>query len=108
MALAAIEGNTVTAPLDGSETNSNTDRPTGLTDPERALLVDRVDTCLRDMAPAETRDRDRKIFWLYYREGLTAKEIAGLPQISLTLKGVESTLYRLIQLVRTHLTGARA
>ena len=99
-------GNTVTAPLDGSETN-NAGLTAGLMEPERALLVDRVDTCLRDMAPPETKDRDRKIFWLYYRHGLTAKEIAGLPHIGLTLKGVESTLHRLIQLVRTRLTGAR-
>ena len=60
----------------------------GLTGPECALLLDRVDACLRDLAPSETRDRDRKIFWLYYRQGMTAKEIAGLPQIGLTLKGV--------------------
>jgi RNA polymerase sigma-70 factor (ECF subfamily) len=100
-------GNTVSAPLDGSEIHSGTDRPAGLTDPERALLLDRVDTCLCDLAPVETKDRDRKIFWLYYREGMTAKEIAGLPNIGLTLKGVESTLHRLVQLVRTHLTGSR-
>jgi RNA polymerase sigma-70 factor (ECF subfamily) len=101
-------GNAVSGPLDGSETHSGTDRPAGLTDPERALMVDRVDACLRDMAPAETRDRDRKIFWLYYRQGMTAKEIASLPYLGLTLKGVESTLHRLIRLVRTHLTGVRA
>jgi len=101
-------GNMVATPLDGSETGHSADRPSGLADPERALLLDRVDTCLRDMAPAETRDRDRKIFWLYYRQGMTAKEITGLPNIGLTLKGVESTLHRLIQLVRTHLTGTRA
>jgi RNA polymerase sigma-70 factor (ECF subfamily) len=99
-------GNTVSASLEDSEIHSDTNRPGGLTDPERALLLDRVDACLRNLAPSETRDRDRKIFWLYYRQGMTAKEIAGLPSIGLTLKGVESTLHRLIQLVRTQLTGA--
>jgi RNA polymerase sigma-70 factor (ECF subfamily) len=99
-------GNTISAPLDGTEAHNDADRPAGLTDPERAILIDRVDACLRDQAPAETRDRDRKIFWLYYRQGMTAREIAGLPWIGLTLKGVESTLHRLIQLVRTHLTGS--
>jgi RNA polymerase sigma-70 factor (ECF subfamily) len=98
-------GNMVSAPLDGSEI-SDTDHPAGLSDPERALLIDRVDACLCDMAPAETKDRDRRIFWLYYRHGMTAKEIAWLPYIGLTLKGVQSTLHRLIHLVRTHLTAA--
>jgi RNA polymerase sigma-70 factor (ECF subfamily) len=101
-------GNAVSASLDDSEIHSDTNRLAGLTGPECALLLDRVDACLRDLAPVETRDRDRKIFWLYYRQGMTAKEIAGLPHIGLTLKGVESTLHRLIRLVRTHLTGASA
>jgi len=33
--------------------------------------------------------RDCAIFWLYYRQGLTAKAIAQLPDIGLTVKGVE-------------------
>ena len=100
-------GNTVREPLDGSEVHGDTDRSGGLADPERALLLDRVDTCLRDMAPPETRDRDRKIFWLYYRLGMTAKEIASLEHFGLTVKGVESTLHRLVHLLRTHLVAAR-
>jgi RNA polymerase sigma-70 factor (ECF subfamily) len=70
---------------------------------ERAVLLDEVDTCLRAVAPAETGDRDRTIFWLYYRQGMTAKEIGDLPSMGLSLKGVESTLHRLTQLVRVHL-----
>jgi hypothetical protein len=50
--------NTAGSPRDCSETRRDTDRPAELTDPERALLVDRADLCLRDMTPAETRDRD--------------------------------------------------
>jgi len=55
----------------------------------------------------ETLQRDRTIFWLYYRQGLTAKEIGALPSIGLSLKGVESTLHRLTQLVREHLARTR-
>ncbi|HWF02041.1 MAG TPA: hypothetical protein VHA06_00050 [Candidatus Angelobacter sp.] len=47
--------------------------------------------------------RDYTIFWLYYREGLTAKAIADDPSIGLTVKGVESTLLRLIKLIRLRL-----
>ena len=39
--------------------------------------------------------RDRQIFWLYYLQGMTAKEIAAIPAIGLTVKGVESVLQRL-------------
>lgn len=50
--------------------------------------------------------RDITIFWLYYRWGLTAKEISKLRSIDLTVKGVESVLLRLTRLIRGRL-GAR-
>lgn len=74
---------------------------------ERALLIGEIDSCLRAKAPAETRERDCTIFSLYYRHGLTAKEIAALPSIQLGTKGVESTLHRLVQLVKSHLAERR-
>lgn len=74
---------------------------------ERAVLIREVDSCLRTEATGETRERDCAIFSLYYRHGLTAKEIAALPSIALSVKGVESTLHRLVQLVRNHLVEAR-
>jgi RNA polymerase sigma-70 factor (ECF subfamily) len=45
-------------------------------------------------------DRDRAIFWLYYQQGYTAKDIASIPRMQLTAKGVESLLLRLTQAVR--------
>ncbi len=74
---------------------------------ERSVLLDQVDACLSAVAPADTLQRDRTIFWLYYRQGLTAKEIEALPSIGLSLKGVESTLHRLTQLVRARLAETR-
>lgn len=41
--------------------------------------------------------RDRAIFWLYFRQGFTAEEIAGLPAVHLSPKGVESVLRRITQ-----------
>ena len=70
---------------------------------ERKMLLDQVEACLPAVTPAETRERDCTVFWLYYRQGWTAKEIAGLPAVGLSLKGVESTLHRLTQLVRNRL-----
>lgn len=49
--------------------------------------------------------RDIAIFWLYYRWGLTAKEISGISWIGLTVKGVESVLLRLTRLIRGRLGG---
>jgi RNA polymerase sigma-70 factor (ECF subfamily) len=39
--------------------------------------------------------RDRNVFWLYYRQGLTAAEIAAIPAIGLSIKGVESLIHRM-------------
>ena len=100
-------GNRVSGPLEGEDSHRSASGPAGLAAPESALLMEQVDTCLRANAPPETNNRDRTIFWLYYRQGMTAREITGLPGIGLSLKGVESTLHRLVQLVRTHLVEAR-
>jgi RNA polymerase sigma-70 factor, ECF subfamily len=45
--------------------------------------------------------RNRTIFWLYYRQGYTAKDIAAIPNLGLTQKGVESCIYRLTQILRS-------
>lgn len=68
---------------------------------EQTILVQEIDRCLkRAVSPAEF-SRCRRIFWLYYRCGLSARAIASLPDIKLTTKGVESTIFRLSGLVRT-------
>jgi RNA polymerase sigma factor (sigma-70 family) len=55
-----------------------------------------IDTLLRQHAT----DRDRRIFWLHYLRGMTAKEIAALPCTELTIKGVESVLMRLKRVIQ--------
>lgn len=71
---------------------------------EQTILLDEIDRCLVEgVAPSEL-GRSRRIFWLYYRCGLSARAIAALPHIQLTTKGVESTLLRLNRLVRKALT----
>lgn len=63
---------------------------------EKAMLVREIDDLLRKYA----RRTDREIFWMYYRHGMTAKEIALLPAVRLSVKGVESVLTRLAKLIR--------
>src|SRR6266566_8449993 len=96
-------GNQVNETLEDVERTGRAVGPASQASVERAVLLEEVDACLCALAPSETQERDRTIFWLYYRQGLTAKEIVELPSINLSVKGVESTLHRLTQLVRTHL-----
>ncbi len=67
---------------------------------EQQVLFKEIDDLLHAHLPESTRQRDRIIFWLRHRQGLTTKEIAGIPTIELTPKGVESTIRRLEQLLR--------
>jgi RNA polymerase sigma-70 factor (ECF subfamily) len=70
---------------------------------DRDLLLREVEACLREATRGLQADRDRRIFWLYYRIGIPAGQIALLPGIQLTTKGVESTILRLTRLVRERL-----
>lgn len=70
---------------------------------ERKFLLGQVATCLEAVASGPNEKRDCRIFWLYYRVGLSASAIAGLPTIGLTTKGVESTIFRLTRAVRQKL-----
>lgn len=69
----------------------------------RRMLFERIDGLLAAACAPESRMRDRNVFWLYYRQGFTAKEIAALPAVGLTVKGVESLLYRLTATLRAEL-----
>jgi RNA polymerase sigma-70 factor (ECF subfamily) len=73
---------------------------------DREVLIQEVRGCLDEVASGSQGERDRRIFWLYYRSGLTASAIASLPTIGLSTKGVESTLLRLTKQIRAQLTGA--
>lgn len=66
---------------------------------ERQLLFDQIEAAI---APEE---RHRTLFRLYYRQGFSAAEIAAIPAIGLTVKGVESALSRMTAKIREHLKG---
>jgi RNA polymerase sigma-70 factor (ECF subfamily) len=53
------------------------------------------------------QERDRMIFWLYFRQGMSTKEIASLPTIGLGAKGVGSVLERLKHGIREQILGLR-
>jgi RNA polymerase sigma-70 factor (ECF subfamily) len=70
---------------------------------EQDAQIGQIDECLKAYAAEPNFERDYAIFWLFHRQGLTAKEISELPSIELSVKGVESTLLRLARLVRSKL-----
>jgi hypothetical protein len=70
------------------------------------LLLQEIDQCLQSCAEVPGKRRDRLIFWLHYRQGLSANAISSLPAVGLTVKGVESVIYRLTGLVRGQIAGS--
>jgi RNA polymerase sigma-70 factor (ECF subfamily) len=66
---------------------------------EWPALMAQLDGLLR-LYPDAVSPRDRRLFWLYYRQGLTAEAISRIPAINLSAKGVESALLRLVRLLR--------
>ena len=68
---------------------------------EKQLSLAEIDRIL--LAQTDQKDngpRDRAVFRLYYRYGMTAQAIAEVPGIGLTSKGVEGVLYRLTKSIR--------
>lgn len=75
---------------------------------EHRVLLKEIDDCLETCSEGSDKERDRLIFWLYYQQGMSAKDIAALPTVGLGAKGVESAIFRLTRLVRQELTGRRS
>lgn len=66
---------------------------------ETDALLYKLTSCLQKLLCAEADfKRDLAMFLLYYRYGLTAKEISGL--YPLTVKAVENTLLRLVRIAK--------
>jgi len=80
----------------------------GLTQMEREVLLHEIDDCLTEEPESLAEQRDRQIFWLYYRHGMTARAIAAIPGIGLTQKGVESVIQRLTIHVRNRLARGKS
>ena len=70
---------------------------------EWRILWTQVIKCLECHPSASCLKRDLAIFYLYFRQGFTAQAISRVPNIGLTVKGVESTLFRLTRLLKAKL-----
>jgi RNA polymerase sigma-70 factor (ECF subfamily) len=74
--------------------------PDGMDRIEFARRKEQIQNLLESLSSSPTYQRDVTVFWLYYEQGYTAKEIASLPNIELTIKGVEALLQRLTRFIR--------
>lgn len=59
------------------------------------ILLKEIDEHLKHCLCAPDQKRDRMIFWLYFLQGMSTKEIASMPTIGLTANGVGSVIERL-------------
>ena len=70
------------------------------------IFLQEIDKHLNSCLFGPDRDRDRTIFWLYFRQGMSTKEIAALPGMGLGTKGVGSVIERLKHGIRLQVLGA--
>jgi RNA polymerase sigma-70 factor, ECF subfamily len=80
--------------------------PPGPRDRERLEFLqkkEQIKRILEMLSVSETYDRDVGIFWFFYEQGYTAREISLLPAVGLTVKGVEAVLFRVARFVREKL-----
>src|SRR5579864_4585483 len=72
------------------------------------LFLSEIDEHLRHCLSGPDRERDRTIFWLYFRQGMSTREIASLPRTGLGTKGVGSVIERMKHSIRNQILGTRA
>lgn len=69
------------------------------------LRCDEVEQRLRE---TDATEKEQDMFRLYFRRGLTAKEIGNLPEVNLTEKSVETVIARIVRQLRRSVGGAAA
>lgn len=74
---------------------------------EQKVLLQEIDAALKGILVPPNADRDYRIFWFHHRDQMTAQHISSLPGIGLTVKGVESVIFRLTAKVKEHLVGSK-
>jgi len=73
---------------------------------EDKVALRQIDETIWRLFQGENFVRNRAIFWLHHRDGMTASAIAAIPSIGLNTKGVESALRRMTQMIHSHIREA--
>jgi RNA polymerase sigma-70 factor, ECF subfamily len=74
---------------------------------EREVLMRDIQRCLEIFVVGSQRERNCRIFWLYYRAGMTAEAIAALPGMDLHADGVQTIISRITRDLRKRLSTPR-
>jgi RNA polymerase sigma-70 factor (ECF subfamily) len=72
---------------------------------DKAIELREIDEALQSFVPHVLTERDRTIFWLYFKQGFSARDISTIESIGLTIKGVESSIHRATNHVRATSKG---
>ena len=72
------------------------------------VFLHEIDEHLNRCLTGPDPERDRTIFWLYFRQGMSTREIASLPTIGLGAKGVGSVIERLKHGIREQMLGTHS
>jgi RNA polymerase sigma-70 factor (ECF subfamily) len=72
------------------------------------VFLNEIDEHLKRCLTGPDQERDHTIFWLYFRQGMSTKEIASLPTIGVGAKGVGSVIERLKHSIREQILGTRS
>jgi RNA polymerase sigma-70 factor (ECF subfamily) len=71
--------------------------------PDKTIQLSEIDRALQSFVPHVLTERDRTIFWLYFQQGFSARDIGAIATIGLTVKGVESSIHRTTRQIRVAL-----
>lgn len=71
-----------------------------------SVFLQEIDEHLKHCLTGPDQERDRMIFWLYFRQGMSTKEIASLPVVGLSAKGVGSVIERVKHSIRDQILDA--
>jgi RNA polymerase sigma-70 factor (ECF subfamily) len=72
------------------------------------IFLKEIDDQLKRSLTGPDQERDRMIFWLYFRQGMSTKEIASLAAIGLSAKGVGSVIERVKHCIREQILAVAA
>jgi RNA polymerase sigma-70 factor (ECF subfamily) len=72
------------------------------------VFFNEIDEHLKRCLTGPDQERDRMIFWLYFRQGMSTEEIASLRTIGLSAKGVGSVIERVKHSIRDQILGIRS
>ena len=75
----------------------------GVATAHKLLQLEEIHRILVQVTVGRDQQRNCTIFWLRHRQGLTASEIAAMPDVELTTEGVESVLLRLTNMIGSHI-----